>query len=248
MAITPGVAFIVQQVFKVGLLSVLLGITLQALSNRGVLKSTLPTWLVVSGCQAVKLGARLAHIVRGKAIGNVDILSIMQRFWETGYIADGLVDYVAGSDPVANVRILLSDMIFTAWPEHVKLILATDFFSWDMWKFHRSMTRPFFTRDRISDFHLFDCHVSTVFTLIKERMRNGHAIDFQDLMSRFTLDSTSEFLFSHCVHSLTTGIPYPHNASYVPSKAATPQSNCANKFAATFLETQEIISSHECYG
>ncbi|KAG6918740.1 hypothetical protein DXG01_012225, partial [Tephrocybe rancida] len=286
-------------VFKVGLPSVLFGITLQTLSNRGVLESTLPIWLVVSGSallvptisvfrtiykgfddrrQAAKLGARLARIIRGKSIGNVDILSTMQRFWETGYIADGLIDYVAGSDPVANVRILWSDMIFTAWPKHIKLILATDlnnyekgsqfrhsmstvlgfgifnsdvsanFRSGDMWKFHRSMHRPFYTRDRISDFDLFDRYASTVFTLIKERMRNGHAIGFQDLMSRFTLDSASEFLFGHCVHSFTAGIPYPHNASYVPPEAATPQSNHANKFAAAFLEAQEIISSRERYG
>ncbi|KAG6915766.1 hypothetical protein DXG01_009971 [Tephrocybe rancida] len=292
MAVTPGVAFIVQQAFKVGLPSVLFGITLQTLSNRGVLKSTLPIWLVVSGSilfvptisifrtiykgfddrrQAAKLGARLARTIRGKSIGNVDILSTMRRLWDTGYIADGLVDYVAGPDPVINVRILWSDMIFTAWPEHIKLILATDFNNYekgerfrhsmstvlgfgvfnsdgDMWKFHRSMTRPFFTRDRISDFDLFDRHASTVFTLIKERMRNGHAIDFQDLMSRFTLDSASEFLFGHCVHSLTAGIPYPHNASYVPPEAATPQSNRANKFAAAFLEAQEVISSRERYG
>ncbi|KAG6918738.1 hypothetical protein DXG01_012223 [Tephrocybe rancida] len=94
-------------VFKVGLPSVLFGITLQSLSNRGVLKSTLPTWLVVSGSvffgptisvlrtiykgfddrrQAAKLEARLARTIRGKSIGNVDILATMRRLWDTGYI------------------------------------------------------------------------------------------------------------------------------------------------------------------
>ncbi|KAG6819311.1 hypothetical protein H0H93_013137 [Arthromyces matolae] len=118
----------------------------------------------------------------------------------------------------------------------------------DMWKFHRSMTRPFFTRDRISDFDLFDRHATTVFTLIKERMRSGHAIDFQDLMSRFTLDSASEFLFGHCVHSLSASIPYPHNATYVPPDSSTVQAKRANAFASAFLQSQEIIASRERYG
>jgi hypothetical protein len=33
----------------------------------------------------------------------------------------------------------------------------------------------------------------------------------QDLISRFTLDSATEFLFGHCVNSLSASLPYPHN-------------------------------------
>ncbi|KAG6893471.1 hypothetical protein C0992_009845, partial [Termitomyces sp. T32_za158] len=69
-----------------------------------------------------------------------------------------------------------------------------------------------------------------------------------DLMSRFTLDSATEFLFGHCVHSLNAGIPYPHNATYVPPNSATPQAKRANEFAAAFAQAQEVISSRERYG
>ncbi|KAG6826535.1 hypothetical protein H0H92_015433 [Tricholoma furcatifolium] len=218
--------------------------------------------------QAAKLGARLAPRIVGKSIGNIDILATMRHLWETGYPGQGLVDYVGQGEPVVNIPILWSDMIMTVWPEHIKAILATDFNNYrkgkrfhetmftvlgsgvfnvdgDMWK---SMTRPFFTRDRISDFDLFDRHATTVFALIKERMRNGYAIDFQDLMSRFTLDSATEFLFGHCVHSLTANIPYPHNAGYISPESSTPRSRHANEFAAAFLQAQEIISSRERYG
>lgn len=41
------------------------------------------------------------------------------------------------------------------------------------------MSRPFFTRDRISDFDLFDRHADTVIGQIKARMRTGYSIDFQ---------------------------------------------------------------------
>ncbi|KAF8055213.1 cytochrome P450 monooxygenase pc-1 [Lyophyllum atratum] len=221
--------------------------------------------------RAAALGARLAPTVDGKSIGNIDILSTMRTLWDTGYPADGLVEVFGNKGPTVNIRIMWADMVFTSCPEHIKTILATDFNNYvkgkrfhntmlsvlgsgvfnsdgDMWKFHRSMTRPFFTRDRISDFELFDRHADTAIALVKERMRNGQAIDFQDLMSRFTLDSASEFLFGHCVHSLTAGLPYPHNASFIPPESKTPQSNRANEFARAFLEAQEVISSRERYG
>ncbi|KAH0579505.1 hypothetical protein H2248_002361 [Termitomyces sp. 'cryptogamus'] len=293
MGLTPGITFILYHIFRLVVPSVIFGFTLKVLSDRGVFGGyTLPTWLTVFGSlsflpiiatirimyksfddrrQAAKLGARLARRIDGKSLGNVDILATMRRLWETGYIADGLIGYIGQGDPVVNLRILWSNIIFTVWPEHIKMILATDFPNYekgkrfqysmfsvlgsgvfnadgDMWKFHRSMTRPFFTRDRISDFDLFDRHATTVFALIKERMRSGHAIDFQDLMSRFTLDSATEFLFGHCVHSLNAGIPYPHNATYVPPDSATPQAKRANEFATAFAQAQEVISSRERYG
>ncbi|KNZ78574.1 Cytochrome P450 52E1 [Termitomyces sp. J132] len=77
--------------------------------------------------QAAKLGARLARRIDGKSLGNVDILATMRRLWETGYIADGLIGYIGQGDPVVNLRILWSNIIFTVWPEHIKMILATDF-------------------------------------------------------------------------------------------------------------------------
>jgi len=46
-------------------------------------------------------------------------------------------------------------------------------------RFHRGMTRPFFSKDRISDFDNFDRHATTCISLIKERMSKGEAVDFQ---------------------------------------------------------------------
>jgi hypothetical protein len=79
------------------------------------------------------------------------------------------------------------------------------------YRFHRGMTRPFFSKDRISHFEIFDRHAADAIEQVKERMRQGHAVDvqvrihttnphlvlivFQDVVSRFTLDSATEFLF-----------------------------------------------------
>jgi hypothetical protein len=41
------------------------------------------------------------------------------------------------------------------------------------------MTRPFFKRDRISDFELLDRHSHEAIAAIKMRIREGHPIDFQ---------------------------------------------------------------------
>ncbi|KAG5643869.1 hypothetical protein DXG03_009553 [Asterophora parasitica] len=268
--VTPGIDFIARSLVKVVVPSVIFAFTMRILSD--TYHYNISTWVLVSSSvifvpflsiarviykrfdhkrQAAAFGARLAPTIDGKSIGNIDILSTTRTLWDTGYPADGLTEVFGEKGPIVNMRILWSDMIFTCSPEHIKTILATDFNNYvkgDMWKFHRSMTRPFFTRDRISDFELFDRHADTAIALIKERMRGGHAIDFQDLMSRFTLDSASEFLFGHCVHSLTAGLPYPHNASYVPPESKTPQSARADDFARAFLEAQEIISSRERFG
>ena len=49
----------------------------------------------------------------------------------------------------------------------------------DMWKFHRGITRPFFTHDRISHFNIFDRHAEDAITQIKSRLRAGYPVDFQ---------------------------------------------------------------------
>ena len=89
------------------------------------------------------------------------------------------------------------------------------------------MTRPFFTRDRISHFALFDRHAEEAIALVKQRLREGHPVDFavppsakiellhhsplaQDLFSKFTMDSATEFLFGMNVHSLSGGLAYPY--------------------------------------
>ncbi|KAG2355525.1 cytochrome P450 [Suillus spraguei] len=107
-------------------------------------------------------------------------------------------------------------------------------------RLHRTMTRPFFNHDRISHFDIFDRHADHAITLAKERFRAGLAIDFQDLISRFTLDSASEFLFGQCINSLSAGLPYPHNAT--ESTDAIQGDNTATAFAYAFSEAQQTIN------
>lgn len=209
----------------------------------------------------------------GRWPGNVVVLQDMMELSVNGYPGDKLDKLLDINEHVFNMRPMFQDVIVTTEPHYIKRILSTDFLNYvkgdrfqecnrpvlghgvfnadgAMWKFHRSMTRPFFSRDRISDFELFDRHASEIISLMKARLHQGHAIDFQDAMSRFTLDSATEFLFGFSVHSMSTGIPYPYNAQeyrpesndYSNEKNASIGSPSADAFATAFLDSQFRIS------
>ncbi|KAF7367008.1 Cytochrome P450 [Mycena sanguinolenta] len=169
-------------------------------------------------------------------------------------------------DEIGNTygfRIGFKTRIFTCEPQYIKAMLATQFSSFEkgaafrdvfnpllgtgvfasdgpMWKFHRDMTRPFFEKHRISDFDNFDTHMEDAITQMKNRLREGYAIDFQEVMGRVTLDSASAFLFGHDFRSLAEPLSYPHyvfQSSTAETKTKTPSS-----FARAFLGAQDTIS------
>jgi hypothetical protein len=41
------------------------------------------------------------------------------------------------------------------------------------------MTRPFFSKDRISHFEIFDRHAADAINQVKARMKQGYAVDVQ---------------------------------------------------------------------
>ncbi|KAJ7877853.1 cytochrome P450 [Mycena leptocephala] len=163
-----------------------------------------------------------------------------------------------------GIRIGFKNRVFTCEPQYIKAILSTQFTSFEkgqsfrdvfnsllgtgvfasdghMWKFHRDMTRPFFDKHRISDFDIFDSHVEDAIDQMKVRLAEGHAVDFQELMGRVTLDSASAFLFGHDFRSLATPLSYPFYVTK-PSSSATPNLESPTSFAPAFLEAQDITA------
>lgn len=125
------------------------------------------------------------------------------------------------------------------------------------------MARPFFSIDRISHFDIFDRHAETTITLMRERFRAGLAVDFQvraltwffivsyslshqDVISRFTFDSASEFLSGHCTDTLAAELPYPYN--YSGPRVASKASNMALDFATAFNAAQHIVIKRNIIG
>jgi len=76
-------------------------------------------------------------------------------------------------------------------------------------RFHRSITRPFFNKERVSDFEIFDRHADRVIAKLKNRYKEDVTVDVQDILSRFTLDTATEFLFGQDVKTLSADLPYP---------------------------------------
>ncbi|OCH92311.1 cytochrome P450 monooxygenase pc-2 [Obba rivulosa] len=193
---------------------------------------------------AARLGATLVPHWKGDKVGNVDALQMILQDFSTGYIADSYWKATDKIGPTWQVELLWDPWVVTCDPAVIKTLLATDFQNFvkgetfqgcmhsvlgtgvfnsdgDMWKFHRGMTRPFFTREKINHFDLFDKHAGKSLQKLKQRLQAGHAVDFQDLLLRFTLDSSSEFLFGNCLDSLQNTLPYPHNVMSAASNSAS---------------------------
>ena len=105
------------------------------------------------------------------------------------------------------------------------------------------MTRPFFSKDRISDFEIFDRHANQVIVKMKKRFSQGIAVDVQDVLFRFTLDTATEFLFGRDVESLAAELPYPST-----HKGLTRPTHPSDEFALAFNRAQEYSFPRAVYG
>ncbi|QRW20721.1 cytochrome P450 family protein [Rhizoctonia solani] len=168
--------------------------------------------------------------VKFKLPWNIDFIPFANEAREHGYVNDAMAPFLDSIGNIFNLTLFGEDFIFTNEPEHVKAMLSTDFANFvkghsnhekifsllgegvfnvdgEMWKFHRNMTRPYFSRERITHFELFARHSDAA---IAKLLSQPDAVDFQDLVSKFTLDSASEFLFGINVRSLEQPLPVPH--------------------------------------
>ncbi|KAI1265037.1 cytochrome P450 [Xylariaceae sp. FL1019] len=112
--------------------------------------------------------------------------------------------------------------IITKEPEQIKAILATQFsdfgkgplfnYLWrpflgdsifttdkNLWHDSRSLIRPMFIKDRVSDLATFDRWASA---LIAKLPPSGETVDIMNLLYRMTLDVTTDFLLGASVNSL----------------------------------------------
>lgn len=218
---------------------------------------------------AASMGAVIPPLIPDKWPFHLNTLAVMLKSFLHGYPGDNMWEWVAKLGYTYRVRTGSDERMVTIEPHYVKSILATNFDCWDkgpvfihqmhsvlgtgvfnadgdMWKFHRSMTRPFFSKERITDFENFDRHATAAIALAKDRLRAGFPIDFQDLVSRFTLDSATEFLFDTDVHSLSAGLPYPSNT---PRAAKfNNEAHPANQFATSFAQAQIEIAKRTFFG
>lgn len=86
---------------------------------------------------------------------------------------------------------------------------------------HRNMARPFFARERISDFDVIEKHCAHTLSILSSLAASNEACDAQDLYGRFILDSASEFLFGKDMETLSASLPVPGETAMGPKGSAT---------------------------
>ncbi|CEL62811.1 Cytochrome P450 52E2 OS=Candida apicola GN=CYP52E2 PE=3 SV=1 [Rhizoctonia solani AG-1 IB] len=168
--------------------------------------------------EARRLGARPIPRIKGKWPGNIDVLVDMFKTMQKGYIGEWVHKMSLIYGPTFNTRVMWEDVIFTIDHDVIKFSLATGFEHFekgptqrnrsetmmgdgifnrdgDVWRFHRTMARPFFARERISDFHLYDRYTQKVLSIFHNHEGRDVACDAQDVFSRFTMDAAGDFLF-----------------------------------------------------
>ncbi|KAK7749847.1 Protein kinase alk2 [Cytospora paraplurivora] len=121
-------------------------------------------------------------------------------------------------------RAFTQPFIATIDPENIKTVLAARFKDYAIgavraprlgrllgrgifvtdgqeWSHSRSMLRPNFAKDQVADLVMVERHIGHLIAAVVP----GTTVDLQELISRFTLDSSTEFLFGHSTYSQLGG-------------------------------------------
>ncbi|KAG8736136.1 hypothetical protein FRC10_009658 [Ceratobasidium sp. 414] len=204
--------------------------------------------------EAKRLGARTVPVVKGKWPGNVDLMLRLVTSLHGGYVGEVWPELAQEYGLTFNMRILWDDQIVTLDHDVLKFVLATGFTHFgkgikqqarlesflgdgifnrdgELWKFHRAMTRPFFARERISDFDLYDRYTQKLLGRVTEHADRG---------ARLTMDAAGEFLFSTAdINSLDGKLPVAGHAKIGPRGTAVETSY--GDFVRAFDEVQVLI-------
>ncbi|KAF5361432.1 hypothetical protein D9758_006163 [Tetrapyrgos nigripes] len=216
------------------------------------------------------LNAKPIPCVVGEWPGNIDVLLRMTRAFRTSYILDVYLElFEEYQCTTLNTRILWTDSIITMDQEHIKFVLATGFnhfwrgkyqkermerflgqgiFNRDdeIWKMHRINTRPFFARERVSDFHTFETYTSRTLDIISNFSAADQAFDAQDLFSRFALDAASDSLFGKNLDTLSAALPIAGQTRMGPKGSATEDG--WGSFAHAFEMAQQVVTNRARLG
>jgi hypothetical protein len=116
----------------------------------------------------------------------------------------------------------------------------------EKWKMHRATARPFFARERVSDFEIFEKHTARTIAILSSLSSAGLPCEAQDLYARFTLDAASEFLFGENLNTLSAALPVPGKTSMGPKGSAT--HDTWGSFAQAFEMAQQIVTTRARLG
>ncbi|KAI0249414.1 cytochrome P450 monooxygenase CYP63 [Lactifluus subvellereus] len=194
--------------------------------------------------EAARLGAQPITRVRGRWPGNLDVVLRILKSFESDYVLQGFVDlFEEYGCTTLNTRFFWVDQIISMdekvfrfvahtgfthfekgilWHERIDKLLGTGLFNAEgnQWRTGRQMARPFFSKERISDFHIFEQTSTKTLDLIANRAATGAPIDVQDLLQRFTLDAAALFLWGTALNTLDQPLTQPGRVVLGPKGSA----------------------------
>ncbi|GJE88927.1 cytochrome P450 [Phanerochaete sordida] len=211
--------------------------------------------------KAAALGAVLPPLWQGSSVGNWDIMQRVGDAFENGFLSDEFFEAFTNIGPTYNFYAMWGHNFCTIDAAAIKSILVLDFEKWnkgeqfdsyvhsllgfgvfnadgELWRHHRSMTRPFFSRQRITDFELLGRHSDAIVDKIKERTREGFPVDLQDLFARLTMDCSSELFLGSCMNTIHCTLPYPH---YAPQELRMRPRDSSEEFMSAFQAAQIAV-------
>ncbi|KAK5265689.1 hypothetical protein LTR99_008827 [Exophiala xenobiotica] len=132
--------------------------------------------------------------------------------------------------PTWRQNILGTQQYMTTDPKNIQAILATQFNDFEIgeqrrgnffpmfgngifttdgkaWEHSRTLLRPQFARQQVSDLNLEEVHVQDMFQHLSTKDGWTNIVDLGTLFFRLTLDSATEFLFGQSVNSQLAALP-----------------------------------------
>ncbi|KAJ3565388.1 hypothetical protein NPX13_g7524 [Xylaria arbuscula] len=174
-----------------------------------------------------KLGGQRAYLICNNPVtGTYRLIRLISKFSQnkTAELNNEIYDSLPPESSHAYEFQMFpgSRTIETREPAHVKAILATDFHSFgkgpnfhrqwfpflgdsifatdgELWHKSRSLIRPMFMTDRLSDLVIFDRQIEKMMSHIPPP---GQTVDMMDLFFRLTMDVTTDFLLGESANSL----------------------------------------------
>ncbi|GAB00041.1 hypothetical protein E5Q_06743 [Mixia osmundae IAM 14324] len=179
------------------------------------------------GRAARRQGAQPVPTIAGWLPGSIDVLIKMLIKRKSEMTGASLLQTCSAQGGIVRLRVLSQTIYFTnhnqvgkhvlsspgflnyikgerfksAWSE----LLANGIFASDpdeTWKWHRAVARPFFAKERVSDFALFNKYADHMIEIVERSAKDQSAINIEDVLGRMTLDIGSAFLFGTSVDSL----------------------------------------------
>jgi cytochrome P450 len=137
---------------------------------------------------------------------------------------DSLTDNFRNFGYTHEVRALGGTSVWTIEPENIKAMLTSKFKDYSLgnrpavmgpllghgvfitdgeeWSHSRALLRPNFAKEQVADLSMIERHLQQLLNIIPD---DGNTIELQELLLRFTLDSSTEFLFGESTETLTSG-------------------------------------------